>query len=279
MSSTGQFSTSDIRLWNNPQLQNSKAITFPKAYVAPPRLPLGLNFLDIGKNANVRIKSYTSDVSKTGFTAHVDAWADTTLYTGGFSYLTLSPAHREYECGQFSTEEDHPWNNPKVETSRRINFSRSFVTPPKVIVFFTQLDLKNQTNWRAKTYTSEVDANGFTIHIDSWADTTLYSATAGWIAYPEDREHVFSGTANTQDVRPWNEPQLLQHKEVNFGNVEFWKNPNMFMAFNSLDLDSKANLRLKCYADNVSTKGFTWHIDSWADSVLYSAGISYLCVV
>ncbi|KAG8907396.1 hypothetical protein FRB99_004421 [Tulasnella sp. 403] len=279
MSSTGQFSTGEIRLSSNPQSQNSKPVTFPKSFVAPPRIALGLNSLDIGNKANARIRAYTSDISKSGFTAHVDSWADTTLYAGGFSYLTLSPAHLEYDCGEFSTSEDHPWTNPHVKTARRIDFSCHFITPPKVIVFFTQLDFKGQMSWRAKTYTSDIDVEGFTIHIDTWADTTLYSATAGWIAYPEDREHVFSGTASTNDIRPWNHPQLTQLKHVNFGNVEFWKYPSIFMAFNELDLNIRANLRLRCYADNISTQGFTWHIDSWADSVLYSAGISYLCVV
>ncbi|KAG8903016.1 hypothetical protein FRB99_003823 [Tulasnella sp. 403] len=280
MSSTGQFNTGEVRPDSyDHQPQNSRTITFPKSYVIPPRISLGLNCIDIGNDANVRIKAYTSNVSKSGFTAHVDSWADTTLHTGGFSYLILSPAHLEYECGQFSTLEDHTSTDPQVQTSRRINFSRPFATPPKIIAFFTRLDLGSETSWRAKTYTSEVDARGFTIHIDTWGDTTLYSATAGWVAYPEDREHVFSGAASTNDIRPCERPQLTQLKHVNFGTVEFWKCPNIFMAFNELDLNTQANLRLSCYADNISTQGFTWHIDSWYDSVLYSARISYLCFI
>jgi len=279
MSTTGLFNTQDVRLWNQPTQQTSKEIPFAKPFVAPPGLPIGLNSLDIDHNANIRAKAYASDVTKNSFVVHIDCWADTTLYSGGATWLDVAPGNLEYQWGQFATTEDHPWDKPQTLTSRRINFTRPFVTPPKVISFLNQLDLQNDRNYRVKTTVSNIDATGFTLHIDTWGDTVLYSATAGWIAYPEDREYVFSTTANTQDVRPWDKPQFDNQKKINFAGLTFWKNPNVFIALNSLDLGSNANLRVRAYADGVSTTDLTWHIDSWGDSVLYSAGVSILCVV
>ena len=90
-----------------------------------------------------------------------------------------------------------------------------------MIVFLKKLDMDKNKNWRVITKVSDIDANGFTIHINTWADSILYRAVAGWIAYQGDRPYIFSGTANTQDVRPWNKPQLLNSKSIGFGGVQF----------------------------------------------------------
>jgi len=279
MSSTGSWNTQDIRPWSPPQPVTTKNITFAKPFVAPPRLPLGLNSLDIDKNANIRIIVNAENIAKEGFKASLNAWADTKLYSAGASWLELAPGYLEYQTGEFDTGDDHPWQKPQLKTSRRINFDRPFVTPPKVIVFLKRLDMDKNKGWRVITTASDIDANGFTIHIDTWADSILYGGAAGWIAYPSDRPYIFSGTANTQEVRPWNKPQLLNSKAIGFDGVQFWRTPNVFMAINSLDFSYTANLRIKASASNVTPTGLTWHLDSWADSVIYSAGVSILAVV
>ncbi|KAG8899633.1 hypothetical protein FRC00_001192 [Tulasnella sp. 408] len=179
MSAVSSFNTQDVRLWNNPQTQTSKTINFPQTYVATPRLAWGINMLDMKCGTNLRVRTYNDQVDRQKYTAHADTWADTTLYSAGIHTLVLKPANLDILTGQFSTEEDHPWNQPKPQTSRRINFERPFVTPPKVVVFLKQFDTGSGSSTRLKTYTSDIDAKGFTIHIDTWADTTLYSATAG----------------------------------------------------------------------------------------------------
>ena len=44
----------------------------------------------------------------------------------------------------------------------------------------------------------------------------------------------------------------------------------------ALDMDCKANLRVNAYVDSISTTRMVWHIDTFADSVLYSAGASII---
>ncbi|KAG8896888.1 hypothetical protein FRC00_005114, partial [Tulasnella sp. 408] len=135
MSAVSSFNTQDVRLWNNPQTQTSKTINFPQTYVATPRLAWGINMLDMKCGTNLRVRTYNDQVDPQKYTAHADTWADTTLYSAGIHTLVLKPANLDILTGQFSTEEDHPWNQPKAQTSRRINFERPFVTPPKVVVF------------------------------------------------------------------------------------------------------------------------------------------------
>ncbi|KAF8252548.1 hypothetical protein K440DRAFT_593990 [Wilcoxina mikolae CBS 423.85] len=279
MSAAGKFNTGEVRYWKPPQLKTSKQIAFSRPYLAPPSLPMGLNSLDIANSANIRVTAYASDINPESFRVHIDGWGgDTEIYSAGVSWLELSPGHLEYQHGQFSTTEDHPYNRPQPETSRRITFSRPFVTPPKVVVFLRELDMSKDRNWRVTTSASDINQGGFTIHINSWADTVLYGATAGWIAYPSDRKFVFSGSSNTGEKRPWYVPQHKTSGSIGFGDVEFRRTPDVFVALNSLDVDCAANLRINATVDNVTTTDMTWHIDSWADTKLYSAGISYIAV-
>jgi hypothetical protein len=275
MSTISQFDTQSVRLWNKPQPDTHAVVQFPRKFVAPPRLPHGFRQLDIDCNANIRAKSTIDNVRDESADYHITSWADTTLYSGIVDSLNLAPANLEFLTGE------HMRNllaDPKAPSAVRINFERPFVTPPKVAVFFNLVDLDKSKGWRLKTTATNIDAKGFTLNIETWADTKLYAAQAAWVAYPEDREHIFSASVNTMDVRPWDKPQPTQSKPITFGNVEFWKTPNVFMAINQFDFKNEHNLRVRAYADNITTGGLTWHIDSWADTILYSTGVTIIAV-
>jgi len=275
MSTISQFDTQSVRAWDKPQPDTYGEVTFPRPFVAPPRLPHGIRQLDEDRKANIRVKTTIENITKTSGVYHVTSWADTVLYSGIVDSLNLAPANLEFLTGEHNR---NLYADPTSPASVRINFERPFVTPPKVVVFFNLFDLDRSKNWRLKTTATNIDVNGFTLNIETWSDTILYAAQVCWIAYPEDREHIFSTSVNTQDVRPWDKPQLKNSKSIDLGNTEFWKTPNVFVAWNQFDLDCKANFRLNAYVDNVTQTGLTWHIDSWADTVLYSAGATIIAV-
>ncbi|KAI9465135.1 hypothetical protein BJY52DRAFT_1245288 [Lactarius psammicola] len=168
------------------------------------------------------------------------------------------------------------WRDSHAPASVRITFERPFVTPPKVVVFFNRLEFDNNRNWRVITTASDIDVNGFTLNIQTWSDTILHCAQTRWIAYPEDREHIFSASVSTNNIRPWNEPQLQHSKEITFTSVEFLKRPSVFIALNYLDIDCKANFRINAYVDDISTTRLVWHIDSWDDTTVYAAGATII---
>jgi len=248
-------------------------LNFPHPFVSRPRLPNGFRTLDLDKNDNIRIKSTILYFTEEWADVHVTTWGDSDFRTAVDDIFALSPGNMEYLTGE------HMRNlvvDPNDPPSVRVEFDRPFVTPPKVVVFLNFMDLDKNHNWRLKTRASDIDVNGFTLHLETWGDTVLYAAQAGWIAYPEDETHIFSTSVNTTEVCPENQPQATHSKAVTFENVEFWKNPDVFVALNSINIDKKANLRVRAYVDGVSQQGFTWHIDTWDDTVLYSAGASII---
>ncbi|KAF9524647.1 hypothetical protein CPB83DRAFT_819776 [Crepidotus variabilis] len=264
-----EFDSRTVHPPANPATDTKGTVNFPKAFVANPRLPHGFRELDIDKNSNIRAKSTIESLTKNSVECHVSTWSNTTLYSSIETVFALAPANVEFQTGEVMRNANDP-------ASVRVNFARPYPTPPKVVTFFNYLDLDQNHGWRLKITPAEIDEKGFTLKIETWGETVFFGAQAAWIAYPEDRKHIFSASVNVQDVRDWQKPQLQQSKAISFGDVEFWKNPEVFIALNALDINKQANLRLRAYVDGVSKTGLTWHIDGWSDTVLNSAGASII---
>jgi hypothetical protein len=150
-----------------------------KAYASPPSLAIGLYSMDIGAGADIRVNAYADQIQNDGFQIHIDSWADTTFYSGACIWFGVPSDDAndppDYQVGQFSTLEDHAWNQPQNLTSRRINFPRAYSVLPNVVVWLNGLDIYFNENWRVRAYATDIDPTGFTIHVDNWGNTLLYS--------------------------------------------------------------------------------------------------------
>lgn len=268
-----EFDTKTIRPPGNPPSDICHAIVcFPRRLVARPRLPHGIRLLDVDKNCNIRVKSTLSYFTNAWVDFHMITWSGTRLYRGIENIFVLTPSDLDFLTGEHTRKSND-------SSCVRVNFERRFVTPPKIVVFLNYINLNKKHNWRLNARASEVDVSGFTLHIETWGDTILYAAQACWIAYPEDREHIFSTSVSTMDLQVGTitKPQPHQNnRDIMFDTVGFWKNPSVFVALNFIDIDCKANLRIKAYVDGVSRTGLVCHIDSWDDTVLYGAGVSII---
>ncbi|KAG6912217.1 hypothetical protein DXG01_016295, partial [Tephrocybe rancida] len=183
------FDTRTTHPINAPEVDTQGTIDFPRPFVSRPRLSNGFCELDISKDADIRFKSTMMYFTPEWADVHVVAWDDTTLYSAIDAVFAIAPGDMEYLSGE------HMRNllvNPDDPATVRVEFDRPFHTPPKVVTFFNSLDLDKSKGWRFKTSASEIDVNGFTLHLETWGDTILNSAQVGWIAYPEDETHIFS---------------------------------------------------------------------------------------
>ena len=254
--------------------QRETTLNFPRPFIACPRLPHGIRRLHMDKEKAI-VQSTIPFITNNWANCHFIAWKPSALYSGVDHVFALAPGDLDFLTGEHLR---NLWTDPHSPASVRIDFERPFVTPPKVVVFFNRIEFDKDHNWRVITTASKIDVNGFTLNIETWSDTVLYAAQTCWIAYPEDREHIFSTSVGTMDIRPWNRQQLQHSKEISFTSlaVEFLKKPSVFIALNYLDIDCKADLRVNAYVDGISTTRLVWHIDSWDDTVLYGAGATII---
>ncbi|KAK6541136.1 hypothetical protein TWF694_008508 [Orbilia ellipsospora] len=271
------FDTREVRASSQPTQKTTKTINFSTVYADPPTLALGLTRLDVSRDHNICVGAFPGKIMTNAFEVQITAWGYTVLYAGACQWFEAARGDFDYQCGKFSTMDDHPWNKPQTKTSYNITFPRTYDQPPVVVVWLNELNLAKEKNWRIKTYATEVTATGFRIHIDTWHDSVLYCGAGYWIAYPSGKALVTSGQYSTADVRSWSNPRLKTSGQVSFGDV-FAFPPQVFLGINSLDLSCKYNLRIEATTSEITCKGMKWNINTWRDSILYSAGVSYIAL-
>lgn len=270
------FSTNQVRLWNTPRHKNSIDIPTPIHCTA---LPIGLNSLDVDCSANLRIRALIdSNTNDTEYvakaTVHLNAWGDTILYSAGCTWLDVCKHDRDFQFGTYTTG-SMSWNPDKP--SIQVKFDKPYASAPKIVVWLKELDVSNKANCRVKASASDITATGFTLTIDTWADTTMYTATATWIAYPSNRSNITSGNLSTSDIRSWDKAQLQNGKNIEFDR-DFECPPRVLVALNGLDVSNRTNLRIKTVAKDITAQDMTLSIDSWFDTTIYWAGVSYLAI-
>lgn len=273
----GTFSTGEVRsvdkFWPH-QWHTSKLVSFAQQYTPRPDIPVALTWLDIGNNRNPRVRCYSSKIKETHFKISIDGWAGTKLYEARCAWLEIEANHPNFQSGTYSTEEDHSWRQPRMVNTRNVVFSRPYTAKPKVVVWLSQIDMRRGRNWRVKAYATDVTATGFTIHIDTWGDSELYTAAASWVSYTPGIPGVSDGSFGTLGPSG----QLLTTGLAEFGKGVFARPPRIIVGINSLDIDCDRNLRLAVWTTAVSPAGMTWHLNSWGDTKLYSAGASYIAL-
>jgi hypothetical protein len=275
--STGVVNTMSVRPWQNPAHENRIAVAFSPPCQSLPIVLLGLNWLDIGSNANVRISADLVSAQNDGMTINLHSWADTAMYSSGCAWLRLASEDNDLQTGTFSTMDDHLWYRPQTKTSRRIRFTRPYTEPPTVLVWLNSLDVGKDANCRIKAHASDISIDGFTVNIDSWAETSIYSGRVSFLTFSSGRSDICGGTYTTSDVRNWWDPRPENSAQISFSK-RFEKPPRVYMALNSMDMQHGRNLRIRLSAENITTTGMTWHIDSWGDTQMYLGGATYVAI-
>ncbi|KAG9029172.1 hypothetical protein FRB95_005630 [Tulasnella sp. JGI-2019a] len=238
-------------------------------------LAIGIKYLDIDAGKNLRVKAY-ADGDRT---IHIDTWSDSVLNSAGCTWLEVAKRDRDFQYGVFSTLDDHPADEPKLETTREITFKKPFAEVPKIVCWLNSIDMVSSfTGYcRLKTFPKNVTKTGFTLYIASWRNTILHSADTTWIAYPANRNNITSGSYDTMAVRDWEDPQPRCEGNITFDKT-FQKVPMVLTALNMFDFDQVKSIKIKTLCSKVTEKGMTWHIDTWDKAPRYIAGASYLAI-
>ncbi|KAJ3576830.1 hypothetical protein NP233_g151 [Leucocoprinus birnbaumii] len=266
------FDTRQNHAPSNPQPDTHTTIRFPQPYVAPPRILHGLCLVDASKEQNIRIDSRVTNITKESATFHVTSWHESKLHQAVIRFLSICPTDLRYLSGQHTRDLNAP-------PATHIHFQRPFLTPPKVVVFFNHINLDKDHDWNVFTTATDIDVDGFTLNIDTRGDTVLYRARVAWFAYPEDREHVYSTSINMRQIHQVGYPQFLHEiKPISFSETKFNGTPEVFVALNAFEISCKENFCIKAYVDNVTKDGLTWHIETWSNAILSSAGATIIAV-
>ncbi|KAH6679878.1 hypothetical protein F5X68DRAFT_223703 [Plectosphaerella plurivora] len=256
----------------------TKRVNFAGAFRDPPVVAVGLNYIDVDRETNLRVQAVADQINTNKAEIHLSHWADTKAYGLGCAWGTFDANDPVIEVGDFALSEDHPWYEPRPRTVRRVNFKRPFTNgPPRVVVWYKMFDMDSSKWWRAMAAAENVSADGFDLVVETWGDSVMFGGAVTWLAHQGNRGGLVSGTFSTADVRNERLPQLETNGHVDLPGGSFENPPKVLVAFRRISVENSANLRIKVGVSNVTATGFDWHISGWADSNIFSGVADYVC--
>ncbi|KAL8643727.1 MAG: hypothetical protein Q9226_008154 [Calogaya cf. arnoldii] len=192
------------------------------------------------------------------------------------SYIRFTYPPNKLDAGQFNTMELKPSSQPTpVNTTTKL-FWKQYDTPPRVPIGLTSLDVGHEKNIRLAATATDITQESFTSNLNAWADTILYGASLTYLEAGPGFEYLQTGTFHTTEVSPWQDHKSQNSKRINFAREFQGEAPKVICWLTTVDMGKDKNWRIKSYITDIDTKGFTAHIDSWDDTILYQAGITWL---
>lgn len=226
--------------------------------------------------SSLRLRAHVRSVADDRAIVNMETWNKTIHYASGCAWLSIPPYDPDIQCGTYRTTEHREGSRSQQQTSRRIAFERAYAAPPTVLVWLNAVDCGEDRNVRVNVYADGIAREGFTMHLDAWDDSQLFSAGASWLAYSADRRDIRSGAFEINDVRPSYAPRLQNRGRVSWGAPRMAKPPRVFAALRMLDFGHGRNVRLHLRTEEITQTGMTWRMDSWMDTVFYQAGGIFL---
>lgn len=191
------------------------------------------------------------------------------------SYIHFFYPPKDSDAGHFSTLELHPADKPALENKKTKMFWKKYPAAPRVAVGLTSLDVGHAHNIRISASASDINQEKFTANLHAWNDTILYGASLAYLEAGPDFEHLRIGSFSTTEVGKWQDHKPLNSKRINFKRP-FDAPPKVICWLTTVDMDKDKNWRIKAYVSDVDSKGFTAHIDTWGDTIMYQAAITWI---
>jgi hypothetical protein len=169
----GQIDTMDIKSPSKgPRQQYSTKMKFRRPFASePPEVICWLNRIDMVSDGdrNYRIRAYATNVTQSGFTAHIDTWGDSILNGAAMCFIAFPTSKRHVASGRFSTSDVRAWHDPRPSNSAVIKFKEPFRRPPVVLVALHAFDMAGNADLRIRVDADEVTEEGFRWYVCHYA--------------------------------------------------------------------------------------------------------------
>lgn len=243
----------------------------------PPRVAVGLSWLDLDFNTDISVMATAEDVSEDHFTVTISPKSGSNVLSAACSWLEASASESEIKTGQWNLAS--AWSDKgqpsQSKTSTTIKFDKRFDEgeAPIVVAWFSGLSLGKDAAWRVKTYVTNASPFKFQLHVEAAADTDLRDATVTWVAIPASKEGITAGTFCTDDI-----PGPENAGQIDFSHAKFEAAPAVMMAISGLDFECGRNLRLRVSHSDLTKDSMVWRLDSWLNSAMNTATGTYVAL-
>ncbi|KAG9029154.1 hypothetical protein FRB95_005612 [Tulasnella sp. JGI-2019a] len=134
------------------------------------------------------------------------------------------------------------------------------------------LDFDSRANLRVKAYADNPVASSAKIRIATWLDTVLYSSGCTWFEVGKNDRDFQYGVVSTKRL---DRSREIYYEEVTFKKA-FAEPPKIVCWLNLIDIEHKFNCRIYTGAKNITKTGFTLHIATWSDTIVFAARTTWI---
>lgn len=118
----GTFMTVDTHFNGSLRFENAFVVKFETPFMAPPKVIVWLGGIEMHMNKAWRVKTYSSDVTETGFILHIDSWDGSMVLTAGVAWVAF-PGDDESICtGRLDTWEPPAWKSSTLRKDGRVTY-------------------------------------------------------------------------------------------------------------------------------------------------------------
>lgn len=270
---TGFFATSEVSTTSKDR-RISRTIAFYNGQYSPaPFVRTGLNAVNVDAKPgdNIRLSASIENVTADSMDIAAETWSNSILNEATLTWLEHKEDAKDIQTGWWQAGMGA--NGYPVFANNRIFFNTPFEEPPFIVVWLHYLDLRpNGQQWRVHTYATNVAQDAFTLNVESWSGSQVYKAGVTWIACKKGKLDLDAGRFASGTQRGQRQPQKTQ--EIQFSNGKFIAPPTVLSGLSMIDHTTLKPLKIASVAKNVTTKGFTWSLETdseWTCSAEYIA--------
>lgn len=192
----------------------------------------------------------------------------------------------DYQTGQFGilSVRDRA-DTGHTNNAGEVFFKRPYATPPKVVVWIHAFDFGASAGWRLNAFPTNIRGKGFTVNVNSWSNTILYSANVSWVAWPAEEKGVtgnywtptmkrINGTAEVANAGFTNTSWIPFNQGVKRRTF-----PELMMGFSQVDVAaSKTGMKL-AVENGIASDGVNCTVRSFGNVTVWTTGLKVAWLV
>eukprot|EP00163_Fabomonas_tropica_P031049 TRINITY_DN7254_c0_g1_i1.p1 TRINITY_DN7254_c0_g1~~TRINITY_DN7254_c0_g1_i1.p1 ORF type:complete len:960 (+),score=400.62 TRINITY_DN7254_c0_g1_i1:249-3128(+) len=157
------------------------------------------------------------------------------------------------------------------QVRERVPFPTPFEHPPFIHVGLSKSDIEGSDDFRVNIIAENVDRYGFDLAVTTWGKTEMNAVGVDWFAY--GKAFAAKGLIRSGRLHATNPTRF--EKVVSFP-VAFPSKPKVAISFNGIDAVTGRVMRLNVQALDVDKHGFKARFQTWKDSVVRYASVSWV---
>jgi len=172
----------------------------------------------------------------------------------------------------FHTQEVQPSSS---QNSLEVKLASSSSNFP---IGITSLNIDSSTDLRINAYVDPLIPDSIKVHLNTWDDTILHSASCTWLEISKNDRDLQCGSFSTFDDHAREQPEGGASRQITFAR-SYAAPPQVIVWLSQLDFDRRSSAwRVRGYASDITADTFTIHIDTWLDTVLHGATVSWIAI-